>query len=498
MKGKVYLVGAGPGDYKLITLKGLQTIEEADVVVYDRLVGKELLKYAKSGCEFIYVGKESSNHTKTQDEINDIICDKALEGLVVTRLKGGDPYVFGRGGEEGEYLVDRGVEVEVVPGITSAIGGLAYGGIPITHRDHASSFHVITGHLKDEDSELDWPTLAKLKGTLVFLMGMAQLDKIANSLIANGMEASTPAAIVNWASTKKQRAVTGTLETIYKTALDNAIGSPGIIVVGSVVNLREKLNFFENKPLFGKKILVTRAREQASSLTEKIHDLGGEAVEFPTISIKDISPQTDIVEQIKNLKDYSWLIFTSQNGVRIFFENLFKAGFDVRQLSHIKIAVIGKVTADELMKYSLKPDIIPAKYIAESIYEEILPLLKPEDKILIPRAKEARDYLTDQLKKHCVVQEVKIYETIIGEGIQDKDEIVEMLENNEIDYVTFTSSSTVKNLIKILGDKKELLKKSKLVSIGPVTSETIRDNGFLVSSEAEVYDIPGMIEVLGG
>lgn len=495
MKGKVYLVGAGPGDFKLITLKGQDAIKAADVIVYDRLASPKLLDFRRENCELIYVGKESSNHTKTQDEINDIICQKALEGKIVTRLKGGDPYVFGRGGEEGQYLIERGVNVEVVPGITSAIGGLAYAGIPITHRDYASSFHVITGHLKDEKSELDWDVLAKLKGTLVFLMGMSELKKITARLIENGMDETTPVGVINWATTDKQKVAVGTLSDIYEITQEKGLTSPSIIVVGHVVKLREDLNFFEKKPLWGKKIVVTRARSQSSKVVEQIYELGGTAIEFPVIKIRDLSHDPSIIEDIKRVKDYNYLIFTSQNGVKLFFNKMFSLGLDMRSVSGAKIVAIGKVTAQELEKYHLHADIIPEDYIAEGIYKELKDILRPEDKILLPRAKESRDFLVEELSKLAQIKEIKIYETIIGEGIEKIEEVKTLLHKNEIDYITFTSSSTVKNLVKILGSA-DILKEQKLISIGPITSNTIKEFGLEVYGEAEKYDIDGILKVI--
>ena len=495
MKGKVYLVGAGPGDYKLITLKGREAIEAADVIVYDRLASPNLLKFKKKDCELIYVGKKSSDHTKTQDEINDIICQEALEGKIVTRLKGGDPYVFGRGGEEGQYLIDRGVDVEIIPGITSAIGGLAYAGIPITHRDYASSFHVITGHLKDESNELDWDVLAKLKGTLVFLMGMSELQKITANLIENGMKSTTPVAVINWATTDKQKVAVGNLEDIYEVTQRKGLTSPSIIVVGDVVKLREDLNLFETKPLFGKKVIVTRARSQSSKMTEKIYQLGGSPIELPVIKIKDLSDDLTIIEEIKKVGEYNYLIFTSQNGVKLFFERFFSLGLDVRALSGVKIVAIGKATAKELEGFYLHADIVPDKYIAEGIYDELKDILKPEDKILLPRAKETRDFLVEELSKLAEVKEIKIYETILGEGTKKVEEVKSLLEKKEINYITFTSSSTVKNLVKILGNT-DLLKDQKLISIGPITSNTVKEFGLDVYGEAEKYDIDGVLKVI--
>ncbi|KGM94700.1 uroporphyrinogen-III synthase [Clostridium novyi A str. 4552] len=495
MSGKVFLVGAGPGDYKLITLKGMECIKKADVIVYDRLANVRLLKNAKDDCEFIYVGKKSSNHTKTQDEINDIIVNKAKKGKVVTRLKGGDPYVFGRGGEEGEYLIKNGIEFEVVPGITSAIGGLCYAGIPITHRDYASSFHVITGHLKEENKELNWKSIASLEGTLVFLMGISNLKNICTSLIKEGKDINTKVAIINWASTTKQKVVVGTLENIYEKAIKEKIESPSLIVVGEVVSLREKLNFFEKKPLFGKNIVVTRARAQSSKLVDKIDSLGGNPIEVPSIKIEEIFPNDKLIEEIKDIEQYNYLIFTSRNAVKIFFKNLFKIGFDSRKLGSLKILSIGTGTSEELKNNGIVADIVPKRFVAESIVESLKDILSKDDKILIPRAKESREYLVKELNKLCNVKEVKIYETVKMEN--NKEYVLNLLDSNAIDYITFTSSSTVKNFIYIIGKENiDKLKHTKLVSIGPITSRTIEDFNLKVYNEAEEYTIDGILKVL--
>lgn len=495
MNGKVYLVGAGPGDYKLITLKGMEYIKEADVIVYDNLVNKNLIKEAKNSCEFIYVGKMSKNHTKTQDEINEIIVKKAKEGNKVVRLKGGDPYVFGRGGEEGEYLRERGISFEVVPGITSAIGGLCYAGIPITHRDFASSFHVITGHLKEEDKELDWKNLSSLKGTLVFLMGVSNLKNICENLVKEGKDKNTPVAIINWATTPKQKVVVGNLENIYSKSILENIKPPSLIVIGEVVGLRKDLNFFEEKPLFGKSIVVTRARAQSSSLVEKINRLGGNYIEFPTIKIEKITPNEELDEGIKQLEKYTYLIFTSENGAEIFFERLFELGFDSRKLSRLKVVSIGPSTFNAVKKYGIISDIIPKRFVGEAIVEELKDVLTKEDKILMPRASIARDYIFEELTKICEVKECKIYRTVKGEG--DKEEILELLKEDKIDYITFTSSSTVKNFVEIIGEENlNRLSSTKLISIGPITSKTIESFGLEIHKEAEEYTIDGVVEAV--
>ncbi|WP_373601217.1 uroporphyrinogen-III C-methyltransferase [Paraclostridium bifermentans] len=496
MKGKVYLVGAGPGDYKLMTLKGIECIKKADVIVYDRLANDKYLKEAKENCEFIYVGKASSNHVLPQDQINEVITKKAKEGKIVTRLKGGDPYVFGRGGEEAEFLLDNNIDFEVVPGITSAIGGLCYAGIPITHRDYASSFHVITGHLKDdENDELNWNALANNEGTLVFLMGIANLKKISENLIKEGKSKDTPVALISWATRYNQRVVTATLENVYETAIIEKVKPPTLIVVGDVVKLRDKLNFFENKPLFGKNILVTRARTQSSKLVEKIMDLGGNPIEVPTIKIEKIENNLELEKEIENIKEYNYLILTSQNGVNIFFDKLNSMNLDIRALSNLKICAVGPATAKELKSRGIIADIVPEKFVAEAMYDELKSILKKEDKILIPRGVNARDFLVDKLSEICTIKEVHTYKTVLED--ENKEEIISLLNEEIVDYITFTSSSTVSNFIDIIGKENiDKLKNVKVISIGPITSNTAKELGLEVYKEPTNYTINDLIDCI--
>ena len=498
MKGKVYLVGAGPGDYKLLTLKGLECIKKADVIVYDRLANKDYLKEAKENCEFIYVGKASSNHTLPQDDINMVIVNKAKEGKVVTRLKGGDPYVFGRGGEEGEVLREEGIEFEVVPGITSAIGGLCYAGIPITHRDYASSFHVITGHLREDDkdnTEINWNALANTNGTLVFLMGVANLQKITLNLIKEGKSKDTPVALISWATRYNQTVITSTLENVYEEALKVNIKPPTLIVIGDVVKLREKLNFFEDKPLFGKDVIVTRARTQSSSLVSKISDLGGNPIEIPTIKINKIENNIELENEIKNIRDYTYLVLTSKNAVQIFFDKLYKMNLDSRALANLKVCAVGSATAKEIRNNGINPDIIPEQFVSEYLFEELKSVLKSTDKVLIPRAKNARDFLVNKISKICSAKEVHIYETVLN-NIK-KDEILKELNSLEEKYITFTSSSTVTNFVDIIGiDNIDKLNKLKVISIGPITTETAKNIGINVYREANISTIEGMVDCI--
>ena len=498
MKGKVYLVGAGPGDYKLLTLKGLECIKKADVIVYDRLANSNYLKEAKSNCEFIYVGKASSNHTLPQEDINRVIADKAKEGKIVTRLKGGDPYVFGRGGEEGQLLKEEGIEFEVIPGITSAIGGLCYAGIPITHRDHASSFHVVTGHLRDDDKEnpeINWNALANIRGTIVFLMGVANLKKISENLIKEGKSKDTPVALISWATRYNQRVITSTLEDVYETAVRENVKPPTLIAVGSVVELRDTLNFFEKKPLFGKNIMVTRSRTQSSSIVEKIMDLGGNPIEIPTIKIEKIENNTELENEINNIRDYTYLVLTSKNAVEIFFDKLEEMNLDTRALANLKVCAIGSATAKEIKSRGIIADIVPKAFVAESLFDELKDKLTKEDNILIPRARNARDYLVDKLSEICTVKEVHTYESVIDTS--KKDEILDILEKEDLDFITFASSSTVRNFVEIIGqDNLDKINSSKVISIGPITSATAEELNINVYKEAETATIDKIVEAI--
>lgn len=489
--GKVYLVGAGPGDESLITIKGLNAIKEAEVIVYDRLANPELLNHSTKNPELIYVGKASKDHTMTQENISQLLVDKAKEGKIVVRLKGGDPYVFGRGGEEGELLYDNKIEFEVIPGITSGIGGLAYAGIPITHRGHASSLHLITGHLKSEEDELNYEALAKLDGTLVFYMGVSNAKFIVKGLLKEGKNPSTPVAIVSLATLPEQSTFITDLKTIDENGLPSHIKPPSLIAIGTTIALRDKLNFFEKKPLHSKKIVVTRARAQSSLLVSRLKDLGARVIECPSIKISPVNEEL-LAKEINELKDYTHIIFTSQNAVNIFMENLMKVK-DIRAISHLKIGVVGSSTAKELLKYSLKADILPERFIAESLADEMKKHIDKSSKILIPCAEGARNVLKETLGEICEVKEVKIYKNeieVIGDEIKDS-------IDDKVDFITFTSSSTVNHFYSMLDDsQKENIKRAKLVSIGPITSNTLKDNGFTDYIEAEKHDIEGVVNAI--
>jgi len=497
--GKVYLIGAGPGDPGLLTIKAKECIENADVVVYDYLASPFLLDYAKKDAQIIYVGKKGGDHTLSQDGINQLLVDKAKLGFNIARLKGGDPFVFGRGGEEAQMLLSFGVPYEVVPGVTSAIAAPAYAGIPVTHRDHTSFVSFITGHENPDkkESSMQWDVYARSNATLVFLMGVKNLENIAKNLINNGKSPDTPVALVRWGTTARQQTVTGTLETIVEKVKKAKLKSPAIIVIGHVVSLRDELAWFDKRPLFGKRIVITRARAQASSLVSKLSRLGAQCIEIPTIKIvppEDISP---LKKSIENIDNYDWLVFTSVNGVKFFFDTLFDMGKDVRSLGHLKLACIGPVTKERLQDYGIISDILPETYRAESVIKAFSNIELKNKKILLPRAKKARTILPEELTRMgAKVDEVIAYETLLD--MNKKEELINLLQDSEIDAVTFTSSSTVSNFISLFDskDSRKLLKNIITASIGPITSETARSLDIEPEIEAKEFTIQGLVDSL--
>ena len=500
MAGMVYLVGAGPGDYRLISMKAVDCLKMADVVVYDRLADDRILRWAPAEAEYIYVGKASSNHTMKQEDINQLLVDKAKEGKCVVRLKGGDPFVFGRGGEEGLLLRQNNLPFEIVPGITSAISVPAYAGIPVTHRAVATSFAVVTGHEDPTkgESNMRWEHLAMGVDTLVFLMGVANLPHITSKLIDNGRSADTPAAVIRWGTKPEQRTLITTVGKAAEDVAKNGIKPPAIFIVGEVVKLRDSLQWFDNlaqRPLFGKRILVTRARSQASKLTAKLENLGAEVIEVPAITITDPTDLYAALDQaIGQLQDYHWVMFTSANGVKHFFARLLQAGKDARALGYAKIVAIGSATAVELKKYGLVADVVPGEYRAEGIIEAMKGKLPPHAKILLPRAEEAREILPEKLREMgAEVDVVSAYRTVCAAA--DGEALTSELNEGRIDMVTFTSSSTVKNLVNIIGSA-DVLNGVKTACIGPVTADTAKSLGIEPDIVAKEYTIDGLVEAI--
>ncbi len=496
MPKTVYLAGAGPGDERLITVKALDLIKKADCIVYDYLVNPNLLRFAKKKCELIYVGKKAKAHTLTQEKINELLVRKAKKHDMVLRLKGGDPYIFGRGAEEALHLKKNKINVEVVPGITSAIAVPAYAGISLTHRTANSTVGFITGHedpTKDISS-IDWDALSKALGTMVFLMGVGNLPNITKKLIASGKSKKTPVALVRWGTTAKQEAVTGTLGSIVQIAKKNGIKPPAIIVVGEVVKLRKTLNWFEEKPLFGKRIVVTRTRVQASGLSEKFIELGAEVVEVPTIEVVSLKADKKVKAAFKR-SEYDWIFFTSQNGVKDFSDMLDRIGKDSRIFGRSKVCAIGSETAKSLAKIGIKPDYVPGEFRAEAIIDHFKKKRMAGKNVLILRAKQARNVLPDGLKKlKALVKVVDLYDTRTP---KESDGRLKDIFNDKVDMVTFTSSSTVKNFVKLAGKNyKKMVKGVKIASIGPITSKAIKEAELSVDVRAKVYTIKGLVEAI--
>ncbi|MBI2875543.1 MAG: uroporphyrinogen-III C-methyltransferase [Candidatus Tectomicrobia bacterium] len=498
-KGKVYLVGAGPGDPRLVTLKGIECLREAEVVVYDHLASEELLSYAPAEAERIYAGKEGGLHTLSQGEINALILQRAQEGRVVVRLKGGDPFIFGRGGEEGEELAAAGITIEVVPGITSAIAVPAYAGIPVTHRDHTSTIAIITGHEDPtkESSRIQWDKISTGIGTLVFLMGVGNLPHIVEQLIQHGRSPQTPVAVIRWGTTAQQETVVGTLETIVDHVRERQLAPPAITVVGEVVQLRERLNWFERLPLFGRRVVVTRSREQASDLSRRLRRYGAEVLEVPSIQIVPPPSWEEMDRAIASLGHYHWVIFTSANGVRHFFARLLASGKDARALSGLQVCAIGPATAEELQRFGISPDRIPGEYRAEGILEALGGEALAGKRVLLPRAAEAREILPEELRKRgAQVDVVAAYYTVSPGGQPSR--LVEMLEHQEVHLVTFTSSSTVRNFVELLPPDRlpALLAGVQVACIGPITARTARELGLETQIMPQRYTIPDLVEAI--
>ncbi|MBI4641202.1 MAG: uroporphyrinogen-III C-methyltransferase [Candidatus Tectomicrobia bacterium] len=479
-QGKVYLVGAGPGDPQLITLKGKRCLEEADVVLYDRLASESLLTLTQNGAELIYVGKSADRHALSQEEINQVLIDKALEGKIVVRLKGGDPYIFGRGGEEALQLAEAKIPFEVIPGVTSSSAVPAYAGIPVTHRGLASSVAFITGHEDPtkETSTINWEKLSMGVDTLVFLMGVGNLPLIVDQLQAYGRPPETPVAVIQWGTTPSQRTVIGTLANIVERVQSAKLGPPAITVVGSVVKFHDQLNWFEKKPLLGQTIVVTRSREQASEFAELLQEYGARVIEFPTIETVPVDNWDEVDRAIEKLESYLWAIFTSASAVKGFLARLKQRGRDLRALKGIKLCAIGAKTAAELEKFGISVDLIPSEYRAEGVIEAMGKEKIDGANILFPRAEVARELLPDTLRHMgATVDIVAVYRTI--KPTQKAENLLAMLREGEIDLITFTSSSTVINFVEIFKgqDLQHLLRGVKIGTIGSITANTAEQFG---------------------
>jgi uroporphyrinogen III methyltransferase / synthase len=502
MKGKVYLVGAGPGDIGLMTIKGLRCLKKANVVVYDFHLNAQVLNYIDHNAEFVYAGKRGGHHTLTQDEINDILVRKAKEGKIICRLKGGDPFIFGRGGEEAEALSREGLEFEVVPGVSSSIAAPAYAGIPLTHRLVSSSFAVIPGYedVTKKESTIDWSKISTGVGTLVFLMGVKNIDVITEKLIENGRSPDTPVAVIRWGTRPDQKTVIGTLKNIVEQVKEKHIKPPAVMVVGDVVKLRDSLKWYEKKPLFGHRILITREHMEGFELLE---ELGAEILEFPTIDIVPPANCDDLDWSIENIERYHWLIFTSRNGVKYFFKRFFEKDKDIRDLKGIRICAIGTKTAQDTRKYGLKVDLIPDEFSAEGLIEAFTKEKNTESKeqsellkgirFLLPRAEKAREIFPAKVRELGGEIDIPVtYRTMRPES-QGK-RLRRFLKEGRISIATFTSAATFNNLREIMGkDTEDLLQGVAITVIGPVTAKAVEKAGLHVDIMPKEATIEAMV-----
>jgi uroporphyrinogen III methyltransferase/synthase len=496
--GKVFLVGAGPGDPRLLTLRGKDCLEQADVVLYDHLANPVLLDYAPPHAERIYVGRKGRGFYTDQEEINQTLISKAREGKCVVRLKGGDPFVFGRGGEEAEVIAAAGLPYEVVPGVTSAVAVPAYAGIPVTHRTLASTVAFVTGHEDPTKAEsaLEWPRLASSEGTLVFLMGMKNLPHIVERLLQEGKDPQTPVALIRWGTYPRQHTVIGTLFDIVERARAEAIDPPTVIVVGEVVTLRDRLNWFETRPLCGKWVVVTRPREQAPALSTLLTAYGAEPLECPTLEIVPPDSWEELDKAIKELPTYQWLVVTSVNGVRAFMGRLRSNQYDARRLAGLGVCCIGPGTAKEMEGYGVQADYIPAIFQAEGLIEMMKEKGVKGQRVLIPRAEVARDLLPDQLRALGAEVRVVTAYRAVSPKVQIK-ELKDRLLQRQIHYLTFASSSTVRNFCQLFESREELKKLiegSTVACIGPITAQTVREQGLPVGLVASQNTIPALVE----
>lgn len=501
-KGYVYIVGAGPGDPGLITVKGIECIKKADVIIYDRLMNPSLLNKIKPGAELIYAGKSSSVHTIKQHDLNILIAEKAAEGKIVVRLKGGDPYIFGRGGEEALLLHERGIDFEIVPGISAFSAVPAYAGIPVTHRGYTSTAAIITGHEDPSkaESDIDWEKVAGI-GTLVFFMGVKNLPGICENLIKYGKNPETKAAVIVLGTTPEQNTIEGTLQNISQLCEQNDVKPPAIFIVSDTVELRNKLNWFEKLPLFGKKIVVTRAREQASELTERLANLGAFVYEVPAIKITEPDDKFESLKKaVDNFENYDIIVFTSINGVKNFLHKTIEYGHDIRILAGKTIAAIGEKTAEELQKHFIKVDIMPLEFRAEELCCEIIKKHGaqkscPPENILIVRAQQARELLPEKLKEAGFNVNIAHAYKMQRETISDP-EILKTIQDGDFDLITFASSGTVLNFIETAGEdsvRNWKNKHVKIAAIGPVTAETCLKYFAGVDIMPSEYTIEAMI-----
>lgn len=480
-KGRVYIAGAGPGDEKLISIRAMELIKEAEVVVYDRLAAERFLSYTQKDCEKINAGKQPQNHRLNQSQINKVLIQKAKQGKKVLRLKGGDPFLFGRGGEECEALQQAGIPFEVVPGISSFYSVCAYAGIPVTHRECASSFHVFTGH-RVENGELDYPIMAKMEGTLIFLMSMKNLEQISKKLIEQGKEEHTPVCVIQWGTTSKQKSVTATLKEIAQKAKQANIGHPSVVIMGEVV--KQKMDWQKNRSLFGKHILLAGTGESVLEAKELLQEEGAEVTTYSAIQI--VEKPENLIKEIETIKQYTWIFFTSVSSVEIFFHTMKKIKKDIRDLQGVSIFCIGEKTKEAVEKRGIFVDKVPQQYNSKSAAEEMEQFLSPKDKILFP-ASELAGTMLQEKAKNMGVEMVRV--TAYENHIHVEEGIKQCFQKRMFDAVGFFSSSQAKNLFSMVGED---IKHCALFAIGEATAQSIYDMGGKVTATAEIATGKGL------
>ncbi len=494
----VYLVGAGPGHPGLLTLRAVECLRRADLVIYDKLVPTRLLEHAPEGAERIRISELTGGPPQRHPQVHRAMIEAARQGKCVVRLKGGDPFLFGRGGEEAEALRQAGIPFEIVPGVTAALGAAAFAGIPLTHRLHASAVAILTGHENPAkpESTLDWAALARFPGTLVVYMGMSRLPQIVRALLDHGKPADTPAAAVHWATTGDQRTVEATLHDLPAAVQSAGLGPPAVVLIGTVVTLRRQLAWWERRPLLGKRVLVTRPRHQAGDVTRRLEELGAVPLALPAVAIQDPPDWAPVDDALRRLGTFDWLVFTSVNGVHGFVRRLRHLGRDLRALGSVRLAAIGPATADALRGYHLEPDLVPPEYLSESL-ADALKVHAAGRRVLLARADRGRELLRDELAQVAQVEQVAVYSQT--DAVDTRSEVFDQLRRGEIDYVLLTSSNITRAFARSLDATCRARVEAgdvRLVSISPVTSAAIRECGLPVTVEAHVFTTAGMLEAL--
>jgi uroporphyrinogen III methyltransferase/synthase len=494
--GMCYLVGCGPGDLGLVTLRARECIEQADFIAYDYLVNREVLAWAKPDAEIVYVGKQADQHTLPQDQINQLLIRKVQEGKTVARLKGGDPMVFGRGGEEAEELAEAGCPFEIVPGISSAIAAATYAGIPVTHRAFNTQLTIFTGHEDPtkEKSTLDYAGIAAAEGTKVMLMGVQRIDEIMQEFLSHGAAETTPVALVRWATTGRQQVLTGTIGTIAEIVRAEGFKPPAVCIIGGTVSLRDKLRWFDSRPLFGRRIVVTRTRDQAGDLTRRLRSLGADVIEIPTIRIEPPENLMLFGECVEDAHKYDWIIFSSPNGAAAFFDLFFKIYLDARAIGGCRIAAIGPGTEKKIREYRLSVDFVPERSVAEAFVTEFAAQFGSVENqtFLWVRGAEARPVIAEELSKGgAIVDQGIAYRTL--PETRDLTGAQARFREEGADVITFASSSAVENFLKL---RLPIPSGCKIASIGPITSQSCRDHGLKVDAEADPHTIPGLVAAI--